>query len=98
MKLQVLVRAPEESKEVVDRLATLNIEGKLSSYLKKFDKEDAEGLIELNIEKNSRWKFDWALNVKLDWKEFRFDREDYENLDDLVNNLFTHLKEELSDK
>jgi hypothetical protein len=34
----------------------------------------------------------------LDWDTFRYERADYKNLDDLINNLFDHFKEELSDK
>ena len=42
--------------------------------------------------------FNGKLMAKLDIDEFIYEREDYENLDDLVNNLFKHLKETLSSK
>jgi hypothetical protein len=32
----------------------------------------------------------------LDGQAYRFEREDYKNLDDLVNHLFDHFKEALS--
>ncbi len=88
-----------QSKEVVDRLIEENLTNKLDGYLKKFeDKVDAEWTIELKADKNARDLFDWTLQINLDWKSFRYSREDYKNLDDLINNLFTHFKEELSSK
>jgi hypothetical protein len=87
------------SKEVIDRLIKENLENKLDWYLKKFEaKEDAEWIIEAKVNKNTRDLFDWTLQINLDWKSFRYSREDYKNLDDLINNLFTHFKEELSSK
>jgi hypothetical protein len=52
----------------------------------------------LKLEKNKKDLFNGKLIANLDRDEFIFEREDYENLDDLVNNLFKHLKEELSSK
>jgi hypothetical protein len=52
----------------------------------------------LNIEKNKKWLFNWKLKIKVDWKSFIYEREDYKNLDDLINHLFDHFKEELSNK
>ena len=42
--------------------------------------------------------FDATLQVNLDGDSFRYSREDYKNLDDLINHLFDHLKEKLSSK
>lgn len=98
MKLQTQIFAHEEAKEVVERLTALNVEKKLSSYLSKYDKDDAEWLIKVKVDKNSRWLFDGSLNVTLDGKWYDYSREDYKKLDDLVNNLFDHLKEELANQ
>jgi hypothetical protein len=38
------------------------------------------------------------MNVVIDGESFRYKREDYKKLDDLINNLFEHLKESLSNK
>jgi cell fate regulator YaaT (PSP1 superfamily) len=71
----------------------------VSAYLKKYEeKKDAEWTLEVKIEKNKKDLFNGKLIANLDRDEFIFEREDYENLDDLVNNLFKHLKEELSNK
>lgn len=96
IKVKIQVNAPE-AKEATERLVKENLEVKLDSYLKKFSKkEDSEWIIEIKIEKNKKDRFDWILQINLDWKNFRYSREDYKNLDDLINNLFDHFKEELS--
>ncbi len=99
MEIKVILHTEETTKNIVERLVKENLEHKLSAYLKKYeDKDDAEGTIELTIEKNKKDLFNGKLIANLDTDEFIFEREDYENLDDLVNNLFKHLKEELSSK
>ena len=87
-----------ESKEVIERIIWENLKNKLDHYLNKFDKRDAEWIIDFFIDKNKKGLFDWKIQSNLDWKSFRFEREDYKNLDDLINHLFDHFKEALSDK
>ncbi len=101
MELHVQIHtneAAEISREVIERLVNTNLESKVSGYLKKYEaKDDAEGTIEIKIEKNKKDLFNGKLIARLDRDDFVFEREDYENLDDLINNLFRHLKESLSD-
>ena len=98
MKLQTIIHATENTKPVVERLVNENLDKKLNTYLKQFEKEDVEWIIDFSIDENKKWLFNWVLQIKIDWKSFRFEREDYKNLDDLVNNLFDHFKEELAKK
>ena len=99
MEIEVILHVVDSAKEVVERLVKENLEHKVSAYLKKYeDKADAEGTIELTVDKNKKDLFNAKLIVNLDSDQFVFEREDYENLEDLVNNLFKHLKEELSSK
>ncbi len=100
MEIQIKIHVnTEEAKEATARLVRENLENKLDNYLKKFDaKDDAEGTIEIKIEKNKKDRFDGILQATLDGNSFRYSREDYKNLDDLVNHLFDHFKEELSSK
>ena len=102
MELQIQIHLSdtiEHDKSVIDRLVKENLDHKVSAYLKKYeDKTDAEGTIELKLNKNKKDLFEGKLIANLDTDQFIFEREDYENLDDLVNNLFKHLKEELSSK
>lgn len=99
MEIQVKIHVnAEEAKEVTERLVKNNLENKLDNYLKKFDKSDAEWLIEVKVEKNKKDLFNGVVSASLDGQSFRYEREDYKNLDDLVNHLFDHFKEELSSK
>ena len=99
MEIKIILHTEETTKDVVERLVKENLDHKVSAYLKKYeDKKDAEGVIELKVEKNKKHLFNAKLIANLDTDQFVFEREDYENLDDLVNNLFKHLKEELSAK
>lgn len=99
MKLQVNIHSGKDlngSREVVERLTQKNLETKLDHYLKKFGKDDAQGIIEVKCDKNKKWMFDGVIQATFDGKSFRVSREDYTKLDDLVNHLFDHLKESLS--
>ena len=96
IKVLINVNSPE-TKEVTERLVKQNLENKLDSYLKKFtDKQEAEWTIEVKIEKSKKDTLNWIDHANLDWKTFRYERDDYKNLDDLLNHLFDHFKEELS--
>ncbi|QFR39390.1 hypothetical protein A9Q91_04120 [Candidatus Gracilibacteria bacterium 28_42_T64] len=100
MELQIKIHIDkllEESKEVIDRLVETNINKKLDSYLKQFTKNDAEGIIELSVEKNKKGEFNGKVQANLDGNSYRSEREDFKNLDDLINHLFDHLKVQLTD-
>ncbi len=99
MKLVVNIHSGKDlngSKEVVERLTQKNVSTKLDHYLKKFAKPDAEWVIDVKCDKNKKGLFDGTLQAVFDGHSFRVHREDYTKLDDLVNHLFDHLKEDLS--
>ena len=100
MELQVKIHVDahlEESREVIDRLVESNLNNKLDSYLKKFNKDDAEGTLDLSLEKNKKGEFNGKVQATLDGNSFRSEREDFKNLDDLINHLFDHIKVQLAD-
>ena len=99
MEIQIKIHIGNEltdSKEVVERLVGENLTNKLDQYLNKFTKADAEGTIDITADKNKKGLFEGKLQANLDGKSYRFEREDFKNLDDLVNHLFDHFKEALS--
>jgi len=98
MELLINIRAGEESKNIVTRLVQENVENKLNSYLKKFDKESIKILIDMKTEKNKKDLFNGKLQITISGKKYIYEREDYKKLDDLVNHLFDHFKEELAKK
>lgn len=98
MVIKKQIHAPDEAKEVVNRLVGENFENKIWSYLNKFEREDVEWNMDIMVEKNKKWLFNWKLQINIDWNAFRYEREDYKKLDDLVNHLFDHFKEKLASK
>jgi hypothetical protein len=60
MEIQIKMHVnTDEAKEATERLVKENLENKLDNYLKKYDsREDAEGTIEVKIEKNKKDRFD----------------------------------------
>ena len=100
MKLErkIQLKNIKHDKEVVDRLVDENLSGKLDKYLQKMDGDNVEGEISLVLEGNKIGRFNGTLNVRIDGKSFHYAREDYKKLDDLINHLFDHLKEDLGDK
>lgn len=98
MDLQINIHAWAESKSIVTRLVQENLENKLNSYLKKFDKESTKIIVTLKTEKNKKDLFNGKLQITIWWKNYIYEREDYKKLDDLVNHLFDHFKEELAKK
>lgn len=98
MELQVKIHGPDESKEVIERIVWENLKNKINSYLSKLDGTDVEWIMDLWVEKNKKWLFNAKLQINIDGQSFRYQREDYKNLDDLVNHLFDHFKEELARK
>lgn len=99
MKLKIQTHTSHsEVKAVLDRLTQENIENKLDWYLKTFDNNpDVEWIIDVKVKKTEKG-YEWVLQINIDWKSFRYERDNYKNLDDLINNLFSHFKEELSTK
>lgn len=88
----------DNDKQVVERLVDENLSGKLDNYLQKFKANNIEWILNFNIEKNKKELFNWTLQISIDWKVYRYEREDYKKLDDLINHLFEHFKEELAKK
>ncbi len=99
MEIQIKIHIWNElsdSKEVIERLVWENLKNKLDQYLNKFTKADAEGTIEITTDKNKKGLFDAKIQANLDGNTYRYEREDYKKLDDLINHLFDHFKESLS--
>ena len=59
MDIQIKMHTNDEdhTKEVMTRLVETNMSTKLDNYLNKFDKDDAEGTIDVTVDKNKRGAF-----------------------------------------
>ncbi len=98
LQKKINLKNMDNDKEVVERLVDENLNWKLDKYMQKFSKENIEWDLALSLEKNKKDLFNWSLQINIDWKSFRYSREDYKKLDDLVNHLFDHFKEDLAKK
>jgi hypothetical protein len=85
----------DNDREVVERLVDENITGKLDSYLKKY-KEGTKCSLVVTIGANKKGNFNGSVQLDADGLIYRAEREDYKKLDDLINHLFDHVKEQLS--
>jgi hypothetical protein len=86
----------EESRDAVIRLLDLNISGKLDSYFKRFSKQAQPIEILLSVSKNKKSLYNGKLQFAAGNIQFIYSREDYQKLDDLVNHLVDHLKQDLA--
>lgn len=84
----------EHDKPVIERLVAENVGGKMDSYFRKF-KDLPENSVELWFEAKDG-RFNGKVAVKLEKNDWRYSREGYRKLDDLVNHLFDHLKHDIS--
>jgi len=85
----------EIEKDTIINLFDKNINWKLDSYLKKFDKTDSDILIEMKLKRDNIWKFEWRLSLSADWNLINCNRENFNKLPDLINHLFAHIKEQI---
>ncbi len=73
-----------------------NLSGKLDSYIKKHEKPNSPVRLELTLKRESDGKATWKIALSVWPKTYRSVREHFDNLNDLVNHLFTHLKEQMA--
>lgn len=70
-----------------------NLSGKLDAYLKKIAAPDDVIRVELTLIKSKRGT-SGKLHVSIPWHSYMSEREDFEKLEDLINHLFTHIKDQ----
>lgn len=80
-----------------------NVTGKLDNYIKKHLGGD-EGIVRVDAtfersdsgKEDIKSRFNGKVILTAGTKTFRTEREDFSKLDDLVNHLFTHIKEQMA--
>ncbi len=103
MKIETIVHANDftTERELIEIEVNKNISGKLSAYLKKYDTPDSIIRIDVMVtrdkKKDERSKSTVSGKVKIvaDGNSFLSEREGFEKLEDLINHLFTHIKEKM---
>lgn len=98
LQKKINIKNMDNVKDFVERLVEENLTGKLDNYLQKFNAPNIEWELALTLEKNKKDLFNGSLQILIDGKNYRYEREDFKKLDDLINHLFEHFKEELARK
>lgn len=93
-----LQKIKEVDNAAIDRLIEANLSGKLDSYLKRYAKPDQEILLNITLEEDAKKRFSGSLLIKADGTEYHSSRDIFDSLEDLVNHLFDHIKEQMTRK
>ncbi len=95
---EIIVHASDYpvEKESLYILIEKNLAGKMDTYIKKFHKEWSPVRVELSVKKEPDHKASGKLTITLGGTPYLSKRENFDNLADLVNHLFTHLKEQMA--
>jgi hypothetical protein len=97
LQKKIQISKIENDRPVIERIVEENITGKLDAYLKRF-KEGTECALDVRVEGNKKGNFSGSVQLDADGVRYRSERDDYKKLDDLINHLFDHIKEQLSKK
>jgi hypothetical protein len=97
MNNEIIVHASEfqNEAEFIDMEVKKNITGKLDAYIKKQSKEWDTIRTEISLKRDKAW-ITGKLEVSFPGHSYRSSRDNYTKLDDLVNHLFVHIKEQMA--
>ena len=98
MNPEIIIHAADYpiEKESLSILIGKNLAWKMDSYIKKHEKPNSPVRIELTTKRESDGKATGKLILSIWPKSYRSEREHFDNLSDLVNHLFTHIKEQMA--
>lgn len=99
MTHQIIIHAADYAveRESIEIIIQNNLSGKLDSYLKKLHKSEEPIRVELTLKRETDGQSAWKLVITVDKKSYRSERENFNNLHDLVNHLFGHVKDQMVD-
>ncbi len=83
-------------KESISILIEKNLAWKMDSYIKKHEKPNSPVRVELTAKREADGKASGKLILSVGPKSYRSEREHFDNLADLVNHLFTHIKDQMA--
>jgi hypothetical protein len=98
MNPEIIIHASDYpvEKESLEIIVEKNLNGKMDSYIKKHEKPNSPVRVELTAKRESDGKATGKLILSVWPKSYRSEREHFDNLADLVNHLFTHIKEQMA--
>jgi predicted PilT family ATPase len=96
MTNEIIIHASEfqNESEYIQSEVESNITGKLDAYIRKTAKEWDKIRVELTLTRD-KLGTTGKLEVSFPGHAFRSSRENYTKLDDLINHLFVHIKEQM---
>jgi hypothetical protein len=97
MNTEIIIHASEfqNEAEFIRNEIWKNLSGKLDAYIKRQAKEWDTIRVEMTLNRVKLWTTG-KLEVSFPGDAFRSSRENYAKLDDLVNHLFSHVKEQMA--
>ena len=99
MSTEIILHAADypTERDSIETIIDKNLSGKLDSYIKKLHKWDEPIRVELTLKRENDGQATGKLVITLNKKSYRSERENFDNLYDLVNHLFGHIKDQLVD-
>ena len=99
MSTEIILHAADypTERDSIEAIIDKNLSGKLDSYIKKLHKWAESIRVELTLKRENDGKASGKLIIILNMKSYRSERENFDNLHDLVNHLFGHIKDQLVD-
>ncbi len=99
MSTEIIIHAPDYSveRESIRTIVDKNLAWKIDTYIKKHNKGDASVVrVELTLKREKDSTASGHLTINIAGKPHRSERDSFDNVHDLINHLFTHLKEQLA--
>jgi hypothetical protein len=82
-------------REFIQTEVERNLSGKLDAYLKKIAQENDKIRVELSLDRSKKG-INGKLHIILPGTTIISEREDFGKLEDLINHLFSHIKDQLA--
>jgi hypothetical protein len=97
MNTEIIIHASEfqNEAEFIKNEIEKNLTGKLDAYIKKQAKEADVIRVELTLIRD-KTGLTGKLGLSFPGQAYRSSRENYAKLDDLINHLFVHIKEQMA--
>lgn len=73
-----------------------NLTGKMDSYIAKHEQPNSPVRVELTLKREKNGQAQGKLVISVGPKSYRSERENFDKLDDLINHLFTHIKDQMA--
>jgi YbbR domain-containing protein len=99
MNTEIIIHASDYpvEKESIHTYVDLNLAGKMDTYIQKIAKDESDPVrVELTVKKENDGQAAGKLIISTSKVSYRSERENFNNLSDLVNHLFTHIKDQMA--